>query len=108
MLLTVSSTTPGGATPPTPARAVRPRKDEVRERVLQAAGEVFAERGFAAASLDQVAAAAGFTKGAVYSNFRSKDDLFLALMEDEGARRIDTVEAALRATGDLPGALAAV
>jgi AcrR family transcriptional regulator len=76
--------------------------------VLQAAGKVFAERGFAAASLDQVAAAAGFTKGAVYSNFGSKDELFLALMTDEVARRVEVVEAALRETTDLADALAAV
>lgn len=76
--------------------------------MLQAAAGVFAERGFAAASLDQVAAAAGFTKGAVYSSFRSKDDLFLALMEAEAARRVEVVEAALRTTDDLAGALAAV
>jgi AcrR family transcriptional regulator len=79
-----------------------------RDRLLQAAAEVFAERGFAGASLDQVAAAAGFTKGAVYSNFAGKDELFLALMTDEAARRVDVVEAALRETTDLPGALAAV
>jgi AcrR family transcriptional regulator len=76
--------------------------------VLQAAGQVFAERGFAAASLDQVAAAAGFTKGAVYSNFGSKDELFLALMTDEVARRVDVVESALRETTHLADALAAV
>src|SRR3954466_15247616 len=107
MLRVVTGTSPAAATPPTPART-RPRKDEVRGRVLQAAGEVFAERGFAAASLDQVAAAAGFTKGAVYSSFRSKDELFLALMEAEGAQRVEVVEAALRRTGDLADALAAV
>ncbi len=80
----------------------------MRSRVLQAAGEVFAERGFAAASLDQVAAAAGFTKGAVYSNFASKDELFLALMAEEVQRRVDGVAAALQAATDLPAALAAV
>jgi AcrR family transcriptional regulator len=94
--------------PPTPTRVPRPRKDEVRTRVLQAAGAVFAERGFAAATLDQVAAAAGFTKGAVYSNFGSKDELFLALMEEEAAHRVQVVEDSLRTTGDLTGALAAV
>jgi AcrR family transcriptional regulator len=108
MLAQVTGTSSSGAIPHTPTRLPRPRKDEVRSRVLQAAGEVFAERGFAAASLDQVAAAAGFTKGAVYSNFGSKDELFLALMEDEAARRVEVVEAALRTTGDLAGALAAV
>jgi len=100
----VTSTSPGGATPRTP----RPAKDEVRSRVLRAAGQVFAERGFTAATLDQVAAAAGFTKGAVYSNFGSKDELFLALMQAEVAARVEAVEEALRRTTDLPGALAAV
>jgi AcrR family transcriptional regulator len=107
MLLVVTGTSPTAATPPTPART-RPRKDQVRSRVLQAAAEVFAARGFAAASIDQVAAAAGFTKGAVYSSFASKDELFLALMAAEVARRVDVVEAALCETTDLPGALAAV
>ena len=104
MLVRVTDTSSVAATSPTP----RPRRNEVRSRVLQAAGKVFAERGFAAASLDQVAAAAGFTKGAVYSNFGSKDELFLALMTDEVARRVDVVERALRDTTDLPDALAAV
>src|SRR6478609_1674238 len=108
MLLSMSDTRHGSAIPATPARVPRPRKDEVRGRVLRAAGAVFAERGFAAATLDQVAAAAGFTKGAVYSNFGSKDELFLALMEAEAADRVDVVENSLRETGDLAGALAAV
>jgi AcrR family transcriptional regulator len=108
MLRQVTGTSPAAATPPTPARRPRIRKDEVRTRVLRAAGEVFAERGFAAASIDQVAAAAGFTKGAVYSNFASKDELFLALMAAEAATRVEVVEAALRETTDLPSALAAV
>ena len=108
MLSDVRNTSPAAATPATPARTPRPAKDEVRARVLRAAGQVFAERGFSAASLDQVAAAAGFTKGAVYSNFDSKDELFLALMADTVSRRVDAVETALQGTTDLPGALAAV
>lgn len=86
----------------------RPRRDEVRARVLEAARGVFAERGFAGASTDLVAAAAGFTKGAVYSNFGSKDELFLALLAAEATARVAAVEEALAATTDLPGALAAV
>jgi AcrR family transcriptional regulator len=100
----VPDTSPAGATSRTP----RPTREQVRARVLAAAAAVFAERGLAAASLDQVAAAAGFTKGAVYSSFASKDELFLALMADQGARRVAAVEAALARTSDLPGALAAV
>jgi AcrR family transcriptional regulator len=72
------------------------RRQQTREYLLQAAAQVFAERGFHAASLDEVAAAAGFTKGAVYSNFKNKEDLFLALLEDSYAREMtalkDTIE----------------
>jgi AcrR family transcriptional regulator len=57
------------------------RRALTRLSLLEAAARVFAERGLHGATLDEVAAAAGFTKGAVYSNFKSKDDLFLALLE---------------------------
>jgi len=56
--------------------------------VLEAAFEVFGRRGIAASSLAEVAAEAGLTKGAVYSNFESKDELVLALMEEHAAHRI--------------------
>ena len=65
------------------------RKTQTRERLIDAAARVFAQRGFEAASLDEVAAAAGYTKGAVYSNFASKTDLFIALIE----RRIEVQSA---------------
>jgi AcrR family transcriptional regulator len=64
------------------------RRQQTRGYLLQAAAQVFAERGFYAASLDEVAAAAGFTKGAVYSNFKNKEDLFLALLEDAYVREM--------------------
>jgi AcrR family transcriptional regulator len=57
------------------------RKAQTRRELLDAAAEVFARRGFEVASLDEVAAAAGYTKGAVYSNFASKTDLLIALLE---------------------------
>jgi AcrR family transcriptional regulator len=57
------------------------RKAQTRARLLDAASKVFAERGLEAASIDEVAAAAGYTKGAVYSNFASKTDLVIALLE---------------------------
>ncbi|HSZ04911.1 MAG TPA: TetR/AcrR family transcriptional regulator [Solirubrobacteraceae bacterium] len=63
----------------------RPTRAQTRQLLLQAAGEVFAERGYDRASLDEVATAAGLTKGAVYSSFAGKDDLFYALMR----KRID-------------------
>ena len=63
--------------PLTPER----RRAMTREHLLEAAAVVFARNGYHGASLDEVAAAAGFTKGAVYSNFKSKEDLFLALID---------------------------
>ncbi|MDH6285829.1 AcrR family transcriptional regulator [Rhodococcus opacus] len=61
------------------APTTRPGRDVVRQRLLDAAAEEFAERGFSAARLAEVARRAGFTKGAVYSNFESKQDLFAEL-----------------------------
>lgn len=80
-------------------------KQRTREAVLEAAKRVFARDGFHGATLDRVALEAGFTKGAVYSAFDSKADLFLAVYEariDEriarvGALRLDSFEAAMRA-----------
>jgi AcrR family transcriptional regulator len=58
------------------------RRAMTRRHLLDAAAIVFARDGFHGSTLDEVAATAGFTKGAVYSNFKSKDDLFLELLED--------------------------
>lgn len=77
------------------------RRQQTREYLLQAAADVFAERGFHAATLDEVAAAAGFTKGAVYSNFKNKEDLFLALLEDSYARERTALKATMEAS-DVP------
>jgi AcrR family transcriptional regulator len=64
------------------------RKAETRERLLQAAARVYARRGFNVATLDEVAGEAGFTKGAVYGHFGSKENLLLALMEEHIARQL--------------------
>jgi AcrR family transcriptional regulator len=80
----------------------------VRRRLLDAALEVFAERGYASANLDEVAAAAGLTKGAIYSNFDSKDDLFFAMMKDQVLGRVEAVRAALEAGAGAPGGQQAV
>jgi AcrR family transcriptional regulator len=63
------------------------RKARTRAELLAAARRVFLRRGFHVASLEEIAEEAGYTKGAVYSNFRGKDDLFLALLEEHYARR---------------------
>ena len=69
------------------------RRARTSERLLDAGqGEAFGRRGFHAATLDEVAAAAGYSKGAVYSNFTGKDALFLALL-DRHLAAIERLEA---------------
>jgi AcrR family transcriptional regulator len=81
---------------PTPSRLDRHgTKERTRERLLDAAAAVFAKRGIEAASLDEVAEAAGYTKGAIYSNFASKTDLVLALIERRVGQQAEVTEAAL-------------
>jgi AcrR family transcriptional regulator len=84
--------------PLTPER----RRQQTRDYLLQAAAQVFSQRGFHGASLDEVAAVAGFTKGAVYSNFKSKDDLFLALMESRYEEHMKELRATLAASEGPP------
>ncbi len=82
-------------------------KANTRERLLNAARAVFARNGYHGASVEEVASEAGFSTGALYSNFGGKEDLFLALMEREigtHAREIseavgDRHSVAERATG---------
>ena len=62
------------------AERVRPRREDVRAQILEAAIEVFYRDGYDGASIQMIATAAGFTKGAIYSNFESKQALFGAIM----------------------------
>jgi len=61
------------------------RREQTRDDLVGAADRCFVEGGFHATSLDQIAASAGYTKGAVYSNFASKEDLFFAVYERRAA-----------------------
>lgn len=71
------------------ARArTRPTRQETRAKILDAALRVFGERGIAGSSLNEVAAAAGLTKGAIYSSFSGKDELVLAIMEEHARERM--------------------
>ncbi|QHC65283.1 TetR family transcriptional regulator [Rathayibacter sp. VKM Ac-2759] len=67
------------------------RRSRTRERLLDAAYDVFADVGVHTASVEQISEAAGFTRGAFYSNFSSKEELFFALMERENTARIATL-----------------
>ncbi|WP_269532303.1 TetR/AcrR family transcriptional regulator [Chitinimonas sp. BJYL2] len=62
---------------------------DTRDRILDAAARVFARKGFLAASLDEVAADTGLTKGAVYWHFKSKNELFFALLDSRFQQEFD-------------------
>jgi AcrR family transcriptional regulator len=73
-----------------------------RARLLDAAERVFASRGFAEASLDEIAEVAGLTKGAVYSNFDKKLDLLLAVLDERMNRRFMNITEIVDTTRGLP------
>jgi AcrR family transcriptional regulator len=81
------------------------RKAERPDEILDAALECFADRGFAATRMDEVAARAGVTKGTVYLYFRTKEDLFKELVRTRLSPHIAAVESAAAAgaasTGEL-------
>ncbi|HEY6781360.1 MAG TPA: TetR/AcrR family transcriptional regulator [Thermoleophilaceae bacterium] len=86
----------------TPERLTRKqRQAHTRECLMLSAARVAARRGLERASLDEVASDAGFTKGAVYANFRSKEDLFLAMLDEHFDARLADVDRVL-ASGDAP------
>src|SRR6476659_4909169 len=66
----------------------RPTRDDTRDKLFEAAARVFEEQGINAASIEAIAAAAGFSRGAFYSNFKSKDELIIAMLEDHVAQSI--------------------
>jgi AcrR family transcriptional regulator len=73
------------------------QQQQTRERVIEAADRLFVEQGFHATSVDQVAGEAGYTRGAVYSNFASKEDLFFAVYERRAEQGVAEAERAIAA-----------
>jgi AcrR family transcriptional regulator len=67
-------------------------------RLLKSAEKIFARDGFEAAKLEEICARAGYTRGAFYVNFDSKEDLFIAMLEREAMERLTGVRAVVRAT----------
>lgn len=68
---------------------------ETRARLVSAATEAFAEHGLRDVSIDELARRAGFTKGAFYANFASKEELFLAMLDERFEHRAREIRAAL-------------
>jgi AcrR family transcriptional regulator len=63
-----------------------------RAQLVESAAEVFARRGFHGASVEEVAEEAGYSKGAVYSNFASKDELFLAVLQERRKLQVEVLD----------------
>ncbi|MGW1286574.1 TetR/AcrR family transcriptional regulator [Streptomyces sp. NPDC001118] len=90
----------GAAVEDTPKRVTR-RRAATRARLLEAAFEVFAARGFGRVSIEEVCEAAGFSRGAFYSNFATLDELFFALYQERADLIASQVAEAL--AQDRPG-----
>src|SRR5947208_16036405 len=75
------------------------KQAQTRECLMNSAAKVFARRGLQQASIDEVAEDAGFTKGAFYANFKSKEELFLAMLDERFAKRIEDIEEVIAGEG---------
>ncbi len=76
-----------------PKRLTRDEKRQrTRSSLLRSAAKVFACRGMDRASIDEVAEEAGYTKGAFYANFKSKEELFLAMLDERFAERVEHID----------------
>ena len=84
------------------------RTRATRRKLLDAAKRIFAQQGFEAARLEDIAAGAGYTRGAFYANFDSKEDIFFALFEEWVRERIESLTSALRRHSDPHEKLAAL
>jgi AcrR family transcriptional regulator len=83
------------------------KRERTRARLVEAAAQVIAEKGFEGSSLEQIARRAGMTRGAIYGNFRNRDELFLAVVEtrwrpimprfEPGATYVDQMNALAKA-----------
>ncbi|WGW10534.1 TetR/AcrR family transcriptional regulator [Saxibacter everestensis] len=86
--------------PPEPTRVTRMPRDARRAQLLEAAGEVFVERGYHATSMDEIAESAGVSKPVLYQHFPGKRELYLALIDLNAAALEQAVTEALTSTSD--------
>lgn len=92
-----------------PTRLTREQsRAQTRERLLASAAVVFAREGYAGASVDRIAEEAGYSKGALYSNFASKDELFFELFDYYAGGQADELCRRLDAAGGADDAIATV
>jgi AcrR family transcriptional regulator len=84
------------------------RTRATRRKLLDAAQRIFAQDGFEAARLEDIASGAGYTRGAFYAHFEGKEDIFFALFEEWVGERIESLTSALRRHSDLEEKLVAL
>ncbi len=84
------------------AQPVSTRRAHTRDRVMDAAIALFAEKGVLAASVEEICERAGFTRGAFYSNFQSRDELMIAVVERKGREILKAADEAVRSVPDEP------
>jgi AcrR family transcriptional regulator len=80
----------------------RQKQAETRSSLLRSAAKLFCRHGLEGASVDEVAQDAGYTKGAFYSNFKSKEELFLVMLDEKFGRELERIDELLAGTGE-PG-----
>jgi AcrR family transcriptional regulator len=72
------------------------KQERTRAKLMSSATRLFCRRGLEQASVEEIAQQAGYTKGAFYSNFKSKEELFLAMLDEKFAEEIERIERTLR------------
>jgi AcrR family transcriptional regulator len=77
------------------------KQAHTRTCLMESARRIFARRGLDQASIDEVAADAGYTKGAFYANFKSKEELFLAMLDERFAERVEELDRVLATEGTM-------
>jgi AcrR family transcriptional regulator len=82
--------------------ARKERQAETRTSLLRSAAHLFCKRGMEGTSVEEISSDAGYTKGAFYANFKSKEELFLAMLDEHFAAEIERMDRALSGSGD-PG-----
>ena len=76
----------------------REKQQRTRNSLLKAAAQIFCQHGLEGASVDQVAQTAGYTKGAFYANFKSKEELFLVMLDERFSRELYRLDRTLAGT----------
>jgi AcrR family transcriptional regulator len=85
-----------------PRLSRKEKQAKTRSSLMSSAARVFCKHGMERASIDEVAEDAGYTKGAFYANFRNKQELFLAMLDERFTERIEDADRAFAASDESP------